>query len=169
MPSHDAIADQQQLALGELVELGMDFARALKAKVEALSSVEDAERLALAFHRVTRSVRLTLALQSKLARDRLEIARGERDRFRVDVHNRVKQVRAVVVREIWTETEGETAERLTAALDGRLKEDALFETFLEGPVEAAIARIREDLGLAANDAGLAPPDVTPLSSWRSSG
>src|SRR5699024_3258148 len=38
---------------------------------------------------------------------------------------------------------------LSAALDERLDEEALDRRFLDGPVEACVARIREGLGLPA--------------------
>jgi len=64
---------------------------------------------------------------------------------------------------VWRETEGEAAEALLEELDERLEGQALFEAFLEGPVEACIATIRAGLGLPANDGGaaVAPPGPPP--------
>ena len=45
----------------------------------------------------------------------------------------------------------------------RLDEEALDEAFADGPVEALIARIREDLGLPANDTGPGPADPPPAT------
>ena len=170
MSSPDDRTERQGRVLGELAELGLAFARDLKARVEAVTSVQDAEKLALAFHRVTRTVRLTLALESKLARERHEIGKLDRASARQATYARKGQVRAVVSRDIWNETEGEAAEALIEALDERLEEDALFAKFLDGPVEAAIARIRADLGLPANDGANdpAPSEAFPPTPWRSS-
>lgn len=148
VPDPAPTAEDQDRILGELADLGVAFARELRAKVAEVKSVEEAERLALAFHRVTRGVRLALALRSRLALDRHEIAQKREARARLQVFDRREQVRAVLAREVRRETEREAADALVAELDRRLKVDSLFESFLEGPVEAVIARIREDLGLA---------------------
>jgi hypothetical protein len=66
---------------------------------------------------------------------------------------RRSQVRLAVERAIWTEAEGLEAERLLDDLDDVLEEAALADGFLDGPVEAVIARIRDDLGLAASPTG----------------
>jgi len=168
MSMTEQMVERQGRVLGELAELGLAFARDLKARVEDVTSVADAEKLALAFHRVTRTVRLTLALESKLARERHEIRRLDRAEAGLATYTRKGQVRAVVSRDIWNETEGEAAEALIEALDERLKEETLFAKFLDGPVEAAIARIRADLGLPANDAGRPGAASEALPPWRSS-
>lgn len=153
--------------LGELAELGLAFARELKAQVAAVKSVDEAERLALAFHRVARSVRLALALRVRLARERHELGLAVRRTDDMRSSWRKHQIRTFMAREIRAEADRETAGALIERLDERLAEDALFERLLDGPLEAAIARIREDLGLAANDAGPAsdpaapPPDEAP--------
>jgi len=166
----DDMAERHGRVLTELSEIGMALARGVKARAEEASSLKEAEALALAFHRIARSVRLTLALESKLARERFEIVRREEARVRLRAMERCKQVRAAVSRDVWAETEGEAAEALIEELEERLETDALFEEFLDGPVEAAIARIRQDLGLAANDAGAASPGPSPAPpAWRSSG
>jgi hypothetical protein len=51
-----------------------------------------------------------------------------------------------VERSIWNEAEGAEAERLLDELDDLLDEEALSDAFTEDPVEAHIARIRDDLG-----------------------
>jgi hypothetical protein len=158
----DEMAERHGRVLTELCELGMDMARGLKARADAAESREDAEALALAFHRVARSVRLTLALESRLARERFEIGKQEEVRASLQAAERRRQVRAVVARDVWRESEGEAAEALIEELDERLALDSRFEAFRDGPVEALIARIRSDLGLAANDARPAPePPAAP--------
>lgn len=159
--------ERQAEVVAELVALGLDFARELKRRIAAVETVAEAEKLARAFHRATRTVRLALALESRLAREGHEIARLDGARDRLAAFDRKRQVRRAVVRDIWTETEGEAAEALTEALDERLEEAAEFAEFLDGPVEAAIARIRADLGLAKALAAPADPPAndgaaTPL-------
>ncbi len=57
-------------------------------------------------------------------------------------------------RAVWTEAEGEEAERLLDELDDILEEETLSDAFTSDPVETHIQRIRADLGLAANDTPL---------------
>ena len=53
--------------LEQLAELGMAVAAALKAQIVAASDADSADRLSLAFTRVARSIRQTLAFKAKLA------------------------------------------------------------------------------------------------------
>ena len=162
MSDRDATAEQQDRILHELAQLGLEFARELKAQVGLVKSLAEADALALAFHRVARSARLAIALQAKLARDRHEVARLDSTAAARRTEARKDQVRAVLAREIYTpEAEQEAADALFERLDERLDDDALFDAFLDGPVEAAIARIRQDLGLPAEGAGPAPPRSSP--------
>jgi hypothetical protein len=160
MDSVPDIAERHGRLLAELAELGMAAVRSLAARLDAATSREEAEGLALAFHRISRSVRLTLALESRLAAERRQGLREDRILTGRAVERRKDQVRAVVARQAYDEREADEAERLLEILDERLDEDALFEQFLSGPVEACIARIRKDLGLAcadpANDAAPFP-------------
>jgi hypothetical protein len=162
MSSSPEMAERHGRVLTELAELGMAAVRTLAARLDAATSREDAEGLALAFHRLSRSVRLTLALESRLASERRQGMREDRILTERAVERRKDQVRALVARQAYDERETDDAERLLEDLEERLDDDALFEAFLQGPVEACIARIRHDLGLApadpANDA--APPRST---------
>jgi hypothetical protein len=164
-------------ALEDLAALGLEIARDLKARAIEAKTAAEAEGLALAFHRVSRAVRLTLALEARLAREGLELGRQEDLRRAGQALARTRQVRAVVARDIWNETDGQDARALIRELDAVLETEALFEEFLQGPVEACIARIREDLSLPANDPGEAPqvaaapiepapPDPPPDDYWR---
>ncbi len=53
--------------LEQLAEYGMEVAAALKAQIETASDADCADRLSLAFTRVSRSIRQTLAFKAKLA------------------------------------------------------------------------------------------------------
>ena len=151
MSSTPEIAERHGRVLAELAELGMAAVRSLAAKLDAAANREEAEGLALAFHRISRSVRLTLALESRLASERRQGMREDRVLTERAVERRKDQVRAAVSRAAYDERETDEAERLLETLEERLDDDALFEQFLAGPVEACIARIRKDLGLPAND------------------
>ena len=145
------MAERHARVLAELSELGLTLARDLQARALVAETPEDAAGLANAFHRISRSVRQTLALEARLERDR---KRAEREDFaeaqrqdRARVEKRSDQVRASVERLIWTEYEEDEAERLIDDLGDLLAEEALYDGFTADPVEAHIARICEDLGL----------------------
>ena len=53
--------------LEQLAEYGMEVAAALKAQIVAASDADCADRLSLAFTRVSRSIRQTLAFKAKLS------------------------------------------------------------------------------------------------------
>lgn len=155
-----SMTERHAALLGELAELGMAVARELQGRIAEAATPEAAERLALGFQRVARSVRMTLALEARLAREgeagAREAAQRRAQAAAVGAVRRRMQVKAAVGREVWREYERPEAERWITALDAAIYEASLDEeAFMEGPVEAAIARIRAQMGLAANDA--APP------------
>jgi hypothetical protein len=151
MPYAPYIAERQGQVLAELAELGLGIARRLAARAEAAESDADAQALALAFHRVSRSVRLTLALEVRLQRERLQGAREARKETARAAQTRKEQVRHALGRAMSAETEADETERLWDVLEERLDEAGLYEDFVAGPVEACIARIRADLGLPPAD------------------
>jgi hypothetical protein len=170
--------ERRDRILTELSELGLDIARDLHARALAAETPEAAGELALAFQRVSRSVRQTLALEAKLERDRARQDREDRaDAARehtTRIHRRRTQVRLAVERAIWTEAEGDEAERLVDDLDDLLDERVLDDDFDATPLDAQIDRIRADLGLPTladtpapipETAGLDHPGAT---DWRSS-
>jgi hypothetical protein len=165
MPSASDMAERHGRILAELAELGLSLARGLHARAEAAETPQDAERLALAFHGLSRSVRLTLALEARLERERLKAAREDQDHMARETRSRVyvrkAQVRAAVTRQVLAETEGEDAEALLDGLRERQEEEALYEAFAQGPVEACIARIRSGLGLAPEPSAPEPSANDP--------
>jgi hypothetical protein len=154
----------------------MALARDLQARALAAKDDAVAADLALAFHRVSRSLRQTLALRAKLGRDHTlglrddakARARDVRDR----VYDRKKQVRAALSRLIWTEAESQDdAEQLIDVLDAHLDDAALLdETFADQPLADCIARIGAEMRLvAANSDEVFPEGVLkPPQSLRDS-
>jgi hypothetical protein len=143
--------------------------------------VAQAAELSLAFNRLSRSVRQTIALQAKLAgarrregrEDAAEAQRADEDRGQ----RRKAQVRHAVERLIWTETESDAeAERLVDELDEMVSEEMLYDGFGDEAVEAHIARLSAELGVTPpatacpTDAGegTAPAPEAPGLGWRSS-
>jgi hypothetical protein len=166
----DEMAEEHDRMLRELAELGMDFARDLKAQVKLVKSVEDAGLLARAYERVVRGVRLTLALRERLVKDRLETARLQRDAASRAADRRKAQVRAVLEPEIFTEdADQEKADQLRERLIERLDDDALFDEFLHAPFSVAVAQIRKDLGLPeqppSSPVTTGEGDHPPKSGW----
>ena len=155
------MAERHATILAELSELGLVLARDLQARALAAKDQAVAD-LGLAFHRVSRSVRQSLALEARLARER---AAGEREAGERAAREGVRrlmqrraQVRAAVARAVWDEAEGEDeAEVLLSELDERLAEEALADDFTAEALDAHVARIRADLGLAARRADLPFP------------
>jgi phosphoglycolate phosphatase-like HAD superfamily hydrolase len=164
--------ERQERILAELSELGLALARDLQARALAADDTAEASELGLAFHRVARSVRQTLALQSRLERDRQRAEREDRaDVQRAETaraERRRAQVKFAVERCVFSEADGSEAERLLDELDDRLEEDTLSDAFAgDDPIEAHIARICADLGvepprpLAVAGAADAPSDPHP--------
>ena len=168
-------APEQDPVLRELAELGLAVARGLKARFEGAQADEAAERLAAVFERVGRGVRLTVALQSRLVRDRAEAESLARRDEEGEVKRRKAQVRAALASELRA-ADLRAADQRTGAqgapwrgdlrlrLEERLTEDALFRRLLDGPVEAAIARIRADIGLPPLEGSDGPARSRPARS-----
>ncbi|MDB5436449.1 MAG: hypothetical protein JWR47_2706 [Phenylobacterium sp.] len=143
--------EHQDRALAELLELGMAAAREVQARLLAAEDAKAVCDLSLAFNRVSRAVRQTVALQAKVGRERRREGRDEAaEGKRADeahASRRQLQVRTAVERRIWAEAEDDEAERLIDELDDLVSEEALYEGFGQEPVAAHIARICGDLGL----------------------
>jgi hypothetical protein len=84
--------------------------------------------------------------------ERAEAAQAERRKTRV---------RTAVERCVWNEHEGDDAELMLAELDQHLEEEALYATYAaKGSIDAQIARLCEDLGVAApGPEGSGSPDT----------
>jgi hypothetical protein len=146
-------AERRDAALKELAEFGMRLARSLAEAAEAAETLAQKERAAEAFDRVARSVRLTFALQSRLAREAQIMAREGKAEAEGAAKVRVKQVRARLVPVI-REHASSPNERFEweLELDERIAEAALYADFMEGPVEAAVERLRQEMELPPDDA-----------------
>ena len=173
------MTDRHGRILAELSERGLTLARALHERALAAETTAEACELGLAFHRISRSLRQTLALEARLERDRRrqdheDRAEAERqDQARVQ--RRRTQVRLAVERAIWNEAEGEEAERLVDELDDVLEGEVLADGFADAPLDAHIARLCAEFGLAApgpddddDDDTIAfdTADPPPPAPWR---
>lgn len=160
MTDADGRSERHGRILAELAEVGMAAVRRLSARLDAAQSDVEHERLALSLHRMSRCVRLTLALEERLVHERRSALREERADRRKAVEHRRKQVDQAITGRVYAEREGEAAEALLKEFDGLLDEHALYEAFLDRPLEAVIAELCRMLGVAAetaaNDPSAAP-------------
>jgi hypothetical protein len=150
--------------LGELAELGLMVAKELAVRVRESEDVGETVSLAEAFQKVSRVVRMTLALDFKLDRDAAreaaalarearaeakEAETAEADRALARHRQHKDRVRAAVTRLIWRETEDEfESEDLVDELEARLGEEAVAKGFEDTPVETLVRRIVADMGLS---------------------
>ncbi|MDB5495951.1 MAG: hypothetical protein JWP86_3288 [Phenylobacterium sp.] len=151
MVDRTEMTERHGAILAELAALGLGLARHLNESAFAAEAPEDKASLTLAFHRASRSVRQTLALEARLQRDAQRQALEDRAEVRQDAERRVAKrrarVRATLERLIWTEHEDAEAEVLVDNLEMLLDEEELSDGFTADPLDAHIARICEALGL----------------------
>ena len=155
--------------LGELAEHGLMVAKDLAVRLRACEDASEAVALAEAFQKVSRVVRLTLALDSKLdrdaAREALALAREAR-KIEAEaalaqtpqaenvapgpVQARKGRVRSLLNRLLWNETEGDYQEFevLRDDLAARLDEAALSPDFETLPIETLARRVIADMDLS---------------------
>ncbi|MDB5423885.1 MAG: hypothetical protein JWQ29_1301 [Phenylobacterium sp.] len=148
-------ADLQGLT--DLAALDLRLAKHFAARAEAAEDDDVANALARTYQRMARSYRQSLAMQDRLvgsrARAEREDARLDRDDQQRRIQTRKAQVAACVTKLIWNEHEQdrEKAEELEGTLDELLDEAAVFDAFMDGPFEAQVERLREELGLTEPD------------------
>jgi len=163
-------AERQLRMLQELAEIGMDLARALRRRVESETDTEaDAPPPAAgrdpadAFQRLSRAIRLTLALETKVAEalraliageaaavetGRAETARRDDEaqaRRREATHSKVV---GLVGHAIYAEIDNQEALwDCLDAMDERLDEDEAYEGYADRPLRETVERLCADLGL----------------------
>jgi hypothetical protein len=160
--------------LGEIAELALVVAKELTARLRESEDVDQTVALADAFQKVSRVVRLTLALDFKLDRD---AARDARDAARqaekaeaeaavqsqlaaldlgtpraaaTPIEARKSRVRSLLNRLLWNECEGDSEdyEILLDDLSARLDEAALSADFETLPIETLARRVIADMSLS---------------------
>jgi hypothetical protein len=169
---------RSEAMLGELAELGLMVARELAVRLRGSEDAGETVALAGAFHKASRAVRLTLALDAKLdrdaARDAAMAAKDAQAQAQADAaaeaaEPRRADLRAAAARRpsgrieapgdpvldllsriIWNEAEGdeEDYEALFEDFDARLDKATLRPEFADLPVEAVAWRVITDMGLS---------------------
>lgn len=173
------IADRDLEMLAQLAELDLALAKRVQARAMATEDPDQLSDLSRAYQRVARSLRQTLVLKDKLARNqvsdrlRAEIRRGPAFRTAAPAERRLEDLATAVGRVIWAERDCETAEeeleedRLFHRLDDRLEALARREGLGQRPLDEDVAELCAELGLnPANVArwrDLDDPDYTTVS------
>jgi hypothetical protein len=156
--------------LGEVAELALMVARELAVRTRESEDVDQTVALADAFQKVSRVVRLTLALDFKLERDARDAAReAEKAEAKAaeqrqlaalgfaapraastPIEARKTRVSNLVNRLLWNECEGDSEdyEVLVDDLSARLDEAALSADFETLPIEVIARRVIADMGLS---------------------
>jgi len=182
MPSAADIAAEMDPGLKALFQAGLELSLQLQADAMCADSAEERSKLALSFHRMSRSVRQTAALRMKIAREAersgreasAEVVRLET----VRLAKRRRHVKAEVESLIWSEAEAdETEQHLRSELEDLLEIESQDEdTFLGEPAEAQIQRLAHRIGLKISTAhpgegrdpsgaSTSAPVANPSSAW----
>jgi hypothetical protein len=140
-------AERHGRMCAELAEIGMKAVRKLSDRLEAAETDAEVETRALSLHRMSRDLRLTMALEERLVHERRKGFREERVDRQKAVEHRKKQVDHAVTERLYAEREGEDAEALLEKLDELLDEHRLYDEFLDRPLEAVIVELCKALGL----------------------
>jgi hypothetical protein len=143
----EARAERHLRLLQELAELGMTLARAVAARAVETGDAD----LGLAFTRIARAVRQTVALEAKLADEREAVRAGHIQRLAQETaargRRRKKLVEDAVERAIDAECHGETAEALLGDLYERLVDPRDDAGFADRPIGELVAGICKALGV----------------------
>jgi hypothetical protein len=171
MDSDADMMERHARLLGRYADQAAMLAEGLCAAAMAAETAEQKQSLTLAFHRMGRTLRQTLALEAKLRRDARRDARLDEDRAdkvaQARTAARRDRVRNAVEQLIWTEAEDEQVDFLTL-LNQRLDGHDLADP--DEPVEALIQRVAAEIGLEVPPEASGADDDPLLSDdyWRSS-
>jgi hypothetical protein len=161
------VVERQLQVLGRLAEIGLSIATAVEQQVTAKGAEMGAGEAALAYARVSRAVRLSVALQSSVLQDLQGLDRAAGSRLyeqgckaERDQQRRARAHRERVERVLDRVIEGEAAseaesERLAAAAYERLEHDDIYGDLATRSVSEIIDLVCRDLGLSPDWASLA--------------
>ncbi|RAK57418.1 hypothetical protein DJ018_05615 [Phenylobacterium deserti] len=149
--------------LARLAEWGMNLAERLHDEALAAETPAEAAEAALAFQRVSRSVRQSLALEARLARDahlREAADRAQADQKR---EQRRREVYRAAVSLVWNEVDPSEDEFPDWDLAAAAAAEALSqeEGFLARQMPELIEQIRESLGVDELEAEEGSGDAAP--------
>jgi len=152
MSIDDDMRERHGRVLAELAEAGMLMVRRLSQAMERTEDVQTQVQLGLAYHRVSRAVRQTMALEFRLAQearreDRGAVAPGRppRPTPATAEPERAASSRPPAERIGWSEHERNDSDEALDALDELLEAEELDIEAVHDAVEASMARIRRDI------------------------
>jgi hypothetical protein len=190
-----ALLDRQLEALNRLADMGMAMAAAISGRATAEEPVPDADlnRAAMDFARVSRAVRMTFALQSRLIAEfkgvaapgkagaaydgPVEVQWLDPDPVEEDLEQQ-RQVRAAIERlGEAAALDREAVERLVCETRERLEDERIHDYLFHRPVSEIVALICQDLGLEPDWSLLADtcwaqgeiaqnPPGSPYAGWK---
>ena len=131
--------------LAELAEAGMAMVRRLSEAMQRTNDVQTQAQLGLAFHRVSRAVRQTMALEFRLAQDARREDRGAAAPARPTPPAEAAPPRPPAERTGWNEYESDDSNEALDELDALLEAEDFDLDAVHEAVETCIARIRHDL------------------------
>jgi hypothetical protein len=148
------MAERHGRMLASLAELTLWAAQDLHGRLLKAEAPSEAAELGLAFQRVSRSLRQTLLLEAKLAKEHRATAReaaAEAEKAREEGYReRKSKLRRAVTREIAEACESlEAAEDLAATLEEMLEGYVRDPEFAEASLEELTEVLCHDLGLGA--------------------
>ena len=129
--------------LTRLAEIGLEIAEEAGRQAAASAGEGPLHDPGLTYSRAARAVRLTIALQTRLAKDLEGLGRAEASARRTRIHR-------LVERAIRCEHDDEDEiEQLSDEARERLWDDEALDEFTALPLGEAVARVCADLGLSA--------------------
>src|SRR5271156_579941 len=153
--------DRDREILEALAELGLEVASALKQRIIAAEEAESADRLSLAFTRVSRSIRQTLAFRAKLAEMKAKSAekRQAKERDQAIETSRLRAKKHQVARDVALMVEATSEpESLLTDLHERLMDPDIEDELLTIRVGDVIIGLCDELGIPGE-----------LSVWQDKG
>jgi hypothetical protein len=134
--------DRQMAVLDRLVEIGLEIAEEAGRQARAPAADRPLVDPGLTYSRAARAVRLTIALQQRLAKDIAGLARDEACSRRNRIHRAVEEAIAA------ERDDGIEIETLSEEARERLWDDESFDDLADLTLDEAVALICKDLGLS---------------------
>ncbi len=151
--------------LAEVAEICLESVRDLAVRQKDADDPEQAALLAGALHKVSRSLRQTLALEARLVREAQRALREDRDdavkqrTFQTQV--RRAKVKSALNQLVWNEYEGDEAEAWEMAVGECLDDEELVDSFTTEPLDTQVERIRKSIGLGEPEPPPPAPEPAP--------
>ena len=160
---------RQGKTLARIALWGERLAEMCAERAEAAETAEDFKIYVDSFAKVTRGVRMTLALENRLMRD---TARHDRE-HRAELDLQTKEAKARRRQRLWNDLAGEACteyeeldfrEEVLADLQDRLEEEVRLATFLDETFEAQLDRLKHAFGLGRYASEDDEPDSESVST-----